>query len=59
MKPRENEAEGGYGIISTARSGSVARREPECRIQGIVHDKYLEWICGYAIEFFTEGGNSL
>ena len=23
------------------------------------HDKYLEWICGYAIEFFTEGGNSL
>ena len=23
------------------------------------HDKYLEWICGYAIELFTEGGNSL
>ncbi len=23
------------------------------------HEKYLEWICGYAIEFFTEGGNSL
>ena len=23
------------------------------------HEKYLEWICGYAIELFTEGGNSL
>ena len=22
------------------------------------HDKSLEWICGYAIEFFTEGGHS-
>ena len=23
------------------------------------HDKSLEWICGYAIEFFTERGNAL
>ena len=23
------------------------------------YDKSLEWICGYAIEFFTERGNAL